>query len=131
MTNDVLSVPGNLTIAQARKRLQPQLSDPDFIFFIYVVGSEESQQLRGVISIRDLLTAADEKKVEEVMDPYVLPLVVSEPAQESSYRVLNSQLAALPVLAQDKRLLGVVTVDAALKQVAPGNWGVDSPRIFS
>jgi hypothetical protein len=32
---------------------------------------------------------------------------------------------------EDKRLLGVVTVDAAVAQVAPRSWSAQAPRIFS
>ena len=131
MTNDVLFVPGDLTVAEARNKLRKQLADPDFILFIYVVDDEASRRLRGVISIRTLLIAPDENKIEEVMDPHVNALGALEPANESSFRVLNSQLAALPVLAPDKQLLGVVTLDAALAHVAPHTWGVEPLRIFS
>lgn len=131
MTNDVLFVPGNLTVAEARLSLQKRLADPDFIYFIYVVDDESSRRLRGVISIRSLITAPDQKKLEEIMDPYLSTLGPLDSAYESSFRVLDSQLAALPVVASDKQLLGVVTVDAALTQVAPSNWGAQAPRIFS
>jgi CBS domain-containing protein len=131
MTNDAVYVCGDLTVAAARDKLREPLKNPDFVYFVYVVEDEESRRLRGVISIRDLITAPDEKKLEELMDPYLVTLQPLEAADESAHRVLDSHLAALPVVGEDKRLLGVVTVDAAVAQVAPRSWSAQAPRIFS
>jgi Mg/Co/Ni transporter MgtE len=51
--------------------------------------------------------------------------------REAAYRLLNSQLAALPVVGDDGQLLGTVTIDAAILQVAPRNWRAQAPRVFS
>ena len=131
MTNDAVYVCGDLTVAAARDKLRERLKNPDFVYFVYVVEDEESRRLRGAISIRDLITAPDEKKLEELMDPYLVTLQPLEAADVSARRVLDSHLAALPVVGEDKRLLGVVTVDAAVAQVAPRSWSAQAPRIFS
>ena len=131
MTNDVVYVCGDLTVAEAREKLRVPLKVPDFVYLVYVVDDDKSRCLRGAISIRDLITGPDEKKLEEIMDPYLIALQPLEPAYESAHRVLDSHLAALPVVGDDKRLLGVVTVDAAVAQVAPRSWSAQAPRIFS
>ena len=131
MTNDVVYVCGDLTVAEAREKLRVPLKVPDFVYLVYVVDDDKSRCLRGAISIRDLITGPDEKKLEEIMDPYLIALQPLEPADESAHRVLDSPLAALPVVGDDKRLLGVVTVDAAVAQVAPRSWSAQAPRIFS
>ena len=43
----------------------------------------------------------------------------------------DSHLAALPVLGRDARLLGAVTIDAALGVLAPTAAGGHSSRVFS
>jgi Mg/Co/Ni transporter MgtE len=65
------------------------------------------------------------------MNPYTTTLDPLESASAASYRVINAHMAALPVVAKDSRLLGIVTVDAAVKQVAPPTWSSQAPRIFS
>ena len=131
MTNDVVFVRGHLTVVEARDKLRVPLQTPDFVYLVYIVDNEQSRRLRGAISIRDLITAPDEKKLEEIMDPYLITLQPLEAADESAHRVLDSHLAAMPVVGEDKRLLGVVTVDAAVAQVAPVSWSAQAPRIFS
>lgn len=131
MTNDVVWVCANLTVAEARESLRERLKEPDFVFLIYVIDEEKTKKLRGLISLRSLLTAEDSQRVEEIMDPYVTTLNALEPATEASYRVINSHLAAMPVTGKEGRLLGCVTVDAAIAQVAPSSWNAIAPRIFS
>lgn len=130
MTNDVVYISGDLTVAAARAKLRGPLKNPDFVYFVFVVDSDETRTLRGAISIRDLITAPDEKKLEEIMDPYLITLQPLEAADRSAHRVLDSHLAAIPVVGDNKKLLGVVTVDAAVAQVAPRRTA-QAPRIFS
>ncbi|MGI9066170.1 MAG: magnesium transporter MgtE N-terminal domain-containing protein [Pyrinomonadaceae bacterium] len=131
MTNDVICARASLTVAKARETLREPLKKPDFVFFIYVVDSEKSRRLRGMISLRDLITADDELRMEEIMDPYLTTLNPLSPATEAAYRVIDSHMAALPVVGDEGQLLGIVTVDAAIAQVAPSNWREQAPRIFS
>ena len=131
MTNDVVFVPVTLTVADARRALREPLKGPDFVSLIYLVDDETARRLRGVISLRRLLSSDDEQQLGEIMDPYITALHPLEPALDAAYRVINSHLAAMPVIGNEGRLLGVVTVDAAVAQVAPANWRAQAPRIFS
>lgn len=131
MTNDVVCARASLTVAKARETLSEPLKKPDFVFFIYIVDKENSRRLRGVISLRDLITADDKQRLEEIMDPYLTTLNPLSPATEAAYRVLDSHMAALPVVGDEGQLLGIVTVDAAIAQVAPESWRAQAPRIFS
>jgi magnesium transporter len=131
MTNDVVFVRANLTVAKAREKLKEPLKTPDFVFIVYVVDNVKSRRLRGLVSLRNLITADDEQQLEEIMDPYLTTLNPLSPAKEGAYRVIDSNMAALPVVGKEGQLLGLVTVDAAIVQVAPPNWRSQAPRIFS
>jgi len=131
MTNDVLRVPVGLTVQDARRALHDQLQGPDFVYFLYIVEDEDTRRLRGVLTLRDLLLAEDERRVEELMNTYLVLLHPLESARAAAYRVLTSHLAALPVVGEAGRFLGVVTIDAALAQVAPQSWRGQAPRAFS
>lgn len=131
MTNDVILVPAQLTVQEARDRLRERLKEPDFVYFLYVVENEETRKLRGVLSLRNFLVAQDDQTIESIMNPYLLTLSPFDKPQEAAYRLVNTQLAALPVVGADGRLLGTVTIDAAVSQVAPGSWRSQAPRVFS
>jgi CBS domain-containing protein len=131
MTNDVVVVPAGLTVGQAREHLREQLKGPDFVYFIYVVADVDSRKLLGVFSLRDFLVAADHTPVTSIMNPYLLTLSPLDPPHPAAHQLLSSQLAAMPVVGADGQLLGALTVDAAVQQVAPLNWSTQAPRVFS
>jgi Mg/Co/Ni transporter MgtE len=54
-----------------------------------------------------------------------------EPAAAAARRVAEQHLAALPVVSRDGRLLGAITVDAAMAHIAPAAWRDLAPRVFS
>lgn len=131
MTNEMVYLPAGLRASDARRLLGERLRAPDFVYLIYVVDADETRKLLGMIPLRDLLTAGDEELLEEVMNPYLAPLHPLDGARHAAYRVINSHLAALPVVGAEGQLMGVVTIDAAVAQVAPPNWSTQAPRIFS
>ena len=131
MASDPVVAPAGITIAEARERLRTQLENPDFIYYVYVVDSLDTRRLRGVLTLRNLLTSEPDRRLDDVMNPYVTALGPLEPASHAAHRVIDQHLAALPVVGPDRRLVGVVTVDAAVAQVAPASWRAQAPRIFS
>lgn len=131
MTNDIVFAPMRMTIAEAREKLRERLKEPDFVFLIFIVDDEDTKRQRGIVPLRDLLTRDDNQTLAEIMDTNVPALDALEPAEEAAFKVIDSQLAALPVVGKDGQLLGAVTIDAAVLQAAPASWGSQAPRIFS
>lgn len=131
MTNDMIYAPRHLTIAEARESLRERLKGPDFVFYVYVVETEESRKLCGLLSLRNLLTNEDDRKLEDIMDPFVSTLHPLDVATAAAYRVLDSGLAAMPVVGREGRLVGIVTIDVAIEQIAPPGASTQQLRIFS
>jgi magnesium transporter len=131
MSNEIAFVPKNITVTEARELLSKRLRTPNFVYFIYAVETDDSRQLSGVMSLRSLVTANGDDKIEDVMDAYVSFLSPLEPAYSASFRLIDSHLAAMPVVNNKGKLLGVLTIDAAVSAVAPRSWRDQAPRVFS
>jgi magnesium transporter len=131
MTNDVIVVPLQLTIAEARKQVRDQLADPDFVYYVYVVDDTDTRRLRGVITMRTLFVSEESCRLEEVMYRQLMTIDPLRPAGEAAWQVVEMSLAALPVVAHDGRLLGAITADTAVAKIAPRAWRDQAPRIFS
>jgi CBS domain-containing protein len=131
MANDMVTVSSSLKVGKARQVLREKLKEPDFVYFVYAIEGKPPHKLRGVLTLRQLLIAEDDQSVEEIMNPYLIALSPLDPAGKAAYRLLNSQLAALPVIGSEGQLLGTVTIDAAVAQVAPRSWRAQAPRVFS
>ena len=74
---------------------------------------------------------ADDDTVESIMRARVNSIDALAPARQAAREVADQQLAALPVSSRDGRLLGAVTVDAAIAQIAPAGWRSQAPKVFS
>ena len=131
MTNDVVTVAADSTVEEARLGLREPLREPDFVYYVYVVEAHESRKLLGVITLRDLLVADDSHRVRDFMLPDVLTIHPLESATAAARRLTDYHLAALPVVNEQGELLGAITFDAAVAQLAPPSWRDQSPRLFS
>ncbi len=131
MTNDIVVAPAEETVAQVRPLLAQQMTTPDFVYYVFVVDNLEARKLRGILTLRDLLLAKEDQRLRELM--YANPLTAGplEPAVTAARRLIDAHFAALPVVGVGGRLLGAVTVDAAMAQVAPKSWRDQAPRVFS
>src|ERR1043166_578132 len=128
MTNDVVFVPTSMTAREARELMRERLKETGFALLVYAVDDEERRALQGLLSLRNLIVAAADARVEEFMDPYVTTLAPLEPADVAARRVIGSHLPAMPVVGKDRRLLGVVTFDTAVMLAAPTSWSTQAPR---
>jgi len=131
MTNDFVYASADLTVQEAREELRERLENPDFVYFIYIVEDEKSRLLRGVLTLRDLISADEDKRLREIMNPYLLILKPLAPVRDAAYKIINNNIAALPVINNEGKLIGIVTVDAATAQIAPENWRSQMPKVFS
>lgn len=131
MTNDVVVVPPWLSVRQARAALHEQLATPDFVYYVYVVDDLPSRVLRGVITLRDLLVRDEEATLDGFMRRDIVAIDPLESALVAARRLVEEHLAALPVVARDGRLLGGITVDAAVALLMPATLREQIPRVFS
>ncbi len=131
MTNQLVCVPAGLQAKDARQDLKHRIASPDFANYLYVVDDREHLHLEGVVTLREFAVADDAQLIGNLMNKQVISIDPLESATVAARRVLEQHLAALPVLSRDGRLLGAITVDAALAQIAPASWRDETPRIFS
>lgn len=131
MTNDIVFLPLDLTVDQARQFLTEPLKKPNFVYFVYVVETLTSRVLRGVISLRRIVTAEPDEKIVDIMDEFVSVLSPLDDCHAASFRLIDSHLAAMPIVDETNKLLGVLTIDAAVSNVAPPSWRDQAPRVFS
>lgn len=131
MTTEYLALPRDLTAAQALERLRSMAWLPDLLYYIYVLDSEPDGRLVGVLTLRDLIRARSDARIEEIMRPEPITVTPETPAEEVARLIAHYDLVALPVVDAEGKLIGVVTVDDAMDVILPPEWKRRLPRLFS
>jgi magnesium transporter len=129
MTTELVAMPEGMTAAQAIERLRELEPDAETIYYVYVVDSDN--RLVGVLSLRDLIVAQPDTAISEVMIKEPVAVGVLEPAESVAETIAHYNLLAIPVVDNDGRLAGIVTVDDAIDTVAPSAWRRRLPRVFA
>ena len=129
MTTEFVAVPATLTAAETIDRLRELEPDAETIYYVYVV--DDDGRLVGVLSLRDLIVAPPVTAIGEVMidEPVAVGVLADE--DEVAEVVAHYNLLAVPVVDDDGRLVGIVTVDDAIDTVLPTAWKKRLPRLFA
>jgi CBS domain-containing protein len=127
MTTAFVTIPVQLTCGGAIDRLRELEPDAETIYYVYVTDDDE--RLVGVLSLRDLIVAQPETPLADVMirEPVAVGLLADE--DEVAEVVAHYNLLAVPVIDDEGRLEGIVTVDDALDAVIPAAWKKRLPRL--
>ena len=100
----------DLTVDQAIAWLRRQAREnPETIYYAYAIDPDK--RLRGVVSFRDLIRAAPEKLVRDVMQTDVVTARPDTDQEELSRLFRDWSLLAVPVVDDEGRMQGIVTVD--------------------
>ena len=96
-----------------------------------MVDDEPDRKLRGSLLLRELLVADPEEQLENLMNPYLGTLDPYDQAADAAYRIVFGQLEAMAVINTDGRLIGAMTIGAAVSLLVPQSSGLVPLRIFS
>lgn len=112
MTPQAVSVPEGLSVGEALAHVRRHEADAEMIYTLPVVG--EGRRVVGVVSLRRLFVSEPAALVTEVMSDPIL--VRADEDQEHAARVVRDHgTLAVPVVDAEQRLLGVFTVDDAMR----------------
>jgi Mg/Co/Ni transporter MgtE len=130
MTTEFVTLPRQLTAGEALARLREMAETPNMIYYLYVVETEGSWKLNGVIALRSLILADPAMPLEEAMRTEFQKAEPDEPASAVAQRIAEYNLLALPVVDDAGDILGIVTVDDAMEILLPKDWRQQLPRLI-
>ena len=112
MNVEYLSLKKDMTVADAFKRIRRIGGELETINILYV--TDPTRHLQGVLSVRDLLLADEDDRIEEIMDPNVVSVTTLDDKEDVAQAMSKYDYLAMPVVDQENRLIGIVTVDDAM-----------------
>ncbi len=109
MVTDFIALPQELTAGKAIEKIQTEYHDVEMPFYLYVV--DEYGKLVGVISLRQLVVVAPETPLKQFMTKDVFAVGTDVDQEEVANLVERYDILAVPVVDENHRLVGIVTVD--------------------
>lgn len=128
MTTEFAAVPDDFTARQILNKLREIAREVESLYYIYALS--KSGYLTGVISFRELLLADPDQKLSDFMQRDVIAVDVMEEEHEVAKKIAKYNLIALPVVEDENKIKGVITIDDAIDIVLPTAWKKQVPRMF-
>jgi magnesium transporter len=108
MNPNVFALREDLTVGEAITEMQIH-RDVEMVFYLYVV--DERRHLVGVVSLRRLLLVSPETPLKRIMTTDLISARVDMDQEEVARQVAAYNLLAIPVVDEENKLVGIITVD--------------------
>ena len=108
MTPEVFALSEDYTAEEAINLIRENI-ETEMVFYLYVV--DERNHLVGVISLRQLIVVAPKTKLKHIMIERVISVFPETDQEEVGRYVARYNFLALPVVDDENKLLGIITVD--------------------
>jgi magnesium transporter len=113
MTTDYIAVKMDWTIEEVLDHIQAYGHDSETINVIYVI--DDHGRLLDDIKLKDCLFVPRQSKVQSISDNQYVALSASDSDEAAIHAFKQYNYTALPVIDDEKVLLGIVTVDDILR----------------
>jgi CBS domain-containing protein len=127
MTTDYVWIFPHRTTAATIAKIREIGPESEFIYYLYV--TDDNRKLLGVISLRTLLLALPTAFIHKLMDADVVSVAADTSAEDVASTIARYDLLAVPVLDEERRMLGIVTVDDAIDAIIPEKIANSLPRL--
>ncbi len=112
MTTEFVDLQPTMTVADAVKRIKRTGTDKETINICYVI--DDGRHLLGTVSIRTLILSDDEADIADIMSENVISVGTLTDQEDATALFSKYDLTVLPVVDNENRLVGIITVDDAL-----------------
>lgn len=117
MTTEFITLDQKLTVEEVIARLRGMAPSAETIYYLYVV--DEAERLAGVLSLRSLIVAPPYKEIREIMIKHPIAVKPEMNQHQVAEMISKYNLLAVPVVTDDRKIQGIITVDDVMDLVLP------------
>ncbi len=114
MNVEYIAFQKEMTVEEAILKIRQVGINRETIYTCYVT---EKRKLIGVVSVKDLLTSGDNRLIEEIMETNIIYVNTHDDQEEAASLINKYGMIAIPVVDNDMRMVGIVTVDDAMEVI--------------
>jgi len=115
MTTEYVRFTRNMTVEQALAHIRRVAIDKETIYTCYV--TDEKRHLIGIVTARELLVTALDVPLIDIMEENAIFVNTTDDKEEVANKFKKYGFLAMPVVDNECRLVGIVTVDDAIEVI--------------
>lgn len=112
MTIEYVNFRPQQTVEEAFKTIRSTGVDKETVYTCYVI--EKDRKLLGTVSVKDLLLSDYSCKISDIMDSNIISVNTLDDKEDVVKKFSKYDLLAMPVVDNEERLIGIITVDDAM-----------------
>lgn len=119
MTIEFVDLKASMTVEDAFERIRKYGVNKETIYTCYVL--DKSRHLEGIVTVKELLLADMSTCIADIMNTNLIKVNTLEDKEEAAKKFDKYDLLALPVVDQEDRLVGIITIDDAVDVIQEAN----------
>lgn len=112
MTPEYISLHKDMTVEEALAHIKREGMDSETVYTCYV--KDTGRTLQGIVSLRTLVVSEDDVRISDIMRTDYICANVLDDQEEVSNLFKKYGFLAIPVVDNEHRLVGIITVDDIL-----------------
>ena len=109
MTTEFVGLKRNMTVADTFAYIRRNGKDKETIYTCYV--TDQTRVLVGYVTVRKLLLCDEAQTIGDIMEEHTIFATTNEDREDVAIKVRKYGLTAIPVVDNEGRLVGIITVD--------------------
>ena len=111
MTTEFVYFNKDITVKEAFERIRKIGLVKETVYTCYVT---EARQLLGVVTVLEMLVADEDERIEDIMETNVISVNTHDDQEHVARTMSKYDFAAMPVVDNENRIVGIVTFDDAM-----------------
>ncbi len=113
MTTEFVRLNRDMTISEALSVIRRVGVNKETIYTCYVTAKDRS--LIGIVDVKDMLLSDGDVRIEDIMNEHIISVNTLDHQEDVAKTMQKYDLIALPVVDNEHRLVGIVTIDDAVE----------------
>lgn len=115
MATEFVSIRDHRTVKTTLEYMQKNVEDAEALYYLYIVDKED--HLKGVVSLRDIVTKPFDTPIRDLINPNVISIPYLMDQEEVANIFEKYGFSMMPVVNEENVILGVITVDDIMQIV--------------
>lgn len=112
MTTEFVYLHRDLTVGEAFEQIRKIGLVKETVYTCYVISAH--RRLVGIVTVLDMLVADSDTRIEDIMESNVISVKTHDDREEVAHTLSKYDFAAIPVVDNENRIVGIVTFDDAM-----------------